>query len=779
LKPSSTIVRAAAVVALTLALAAPAAAVDTRPEFVIAVLGDSYASGEGTPDVLGSHSFLGDLLAAECLIDPPAGRKPCHAETWWSENSPVTYPQADDAGWATDTLRCHRTSGATGPRGAARIQDRFPQVKVVVLDFACSGAQLTTGLLGTYTGISPSHINDPPIPPQIKALNDYVTGTSRRIDAVLMNAGGNDALFGKVIEKCIFAVGSCAEDTDLRDQLRGRLRSQDTPAFPDAEATLQSRYSVLDKAWRNAGRPPGVPGVVAGRPDEIYITSVPNPSRGGPPTGAAGNPQNYCDGSQTSDPVYGQVNRGEAEFIEQVSLDMNTAFSAAAARHGWIFVDGIFEAFQDHGICAGAGSFFRTDGDALRFQGKDLPLFNLGPIALVVPFLSAGVGHPTAAGFDAASVPVRDHVGEQVRMLVTPPTLTLDSVQAGSGFHLSWVDPSPLHANETRWELDLGSSTGLLSDGAPSGLSEDPLPGGGRFFSWNVQRSGEFTARVRGCRATPTGFYCGPFSNAIPVATRVPGTPVDVRRVGLTSSVTWTPAANSPAATTYEVFHGRYGPLPCPAFFGPGAQCFTGIQSPKKVTTSGTTFNYGSFLAPLASTDSYGVQVRACSPAGCSPSSPVVVLPKTAKASPVGTFALSAPKLARAGKVTPVELRWRTPGVWTDLERMDLIVRAGRKTVGTIRFTEKDQVLWIVQGKKQRFGHPERPGRISLGPLGRDMPSSGVFRYGAASPSVGLRLGMVFGKALRGKKLTFDAGGRNDSGRTQAPRPAGSVAVRP
>src|SRR4051812_28972137 len=167
--------------------AAPAAAIDTRPEFVIAILGDSYAAGEGSPDTFGRHSLVGKLsgpLAADCLISPPAGRKPCHKETWWAEDTPVVYPQGDDPGWARETQRCHRSSRATGPRAAARIQDRFPQVKVVVLDFACTGGEIKTGLLEGYSG---QELRDGPLlKPQVKALNDYVSGTSRNVDAILM-----------------------------------------------------------------------------------------------------------------------------------------------------------------------------------------------------------------------------------------------------------------------------------------------------------------------------------------------------------------------------------------------------------------------------------------------------------------------------------------------------------------------------------------------------------------------------------------------------------------
>ena len=73
------------VVTTTLALApGPATGADTPPEFVVGILGDSYAAGEGAPDVFGHHDAGGDFAC-------PLGD--CFAETWWVESSPVTFPQ--------------------------------------------------------------------------------------------------------------------------------------------------------------------------------------------------------------------------------------------------------------------------------------------------------------------------------------------------------------------------------------------------------------------------------------------------------------------------------------------------------------------------------------------------------------------------------------------------------------------------------------------------------------------------------------------------------------
>jgi hypothetical protein len=402
-------------------------------------------------------------------------------------------------------------------------------------------------------------------------------------------------------------------------------------------------------------------------------------------------------------------------------------------------------------------------------------------VQLVAPFLSTGIVHPVPAGYDAASRVVRDTVGEQVRMLVTPPELTLGGVEPDAAFTLNWTDPTPLHAPETRWDVEIAITDGgvshLFSDGPMAGgFSATPL-GSGTLFTWRVQQTGEFTVRVRGCRDTPTGFYCGPYSNAVVVATNLPGTPTDVRKNSFSTPnvVTWTPGPNTPPGVTYEVLHGRFGPVPCPAnTLLAGGTCGNGIQNPQTTPTTATTFSLGSGLDPQ---DSYGVAVRACSTAGCSAFSALAVIPEAILKSPVGTFTLRAPAVAEAGQPAPLEIGWRTPRRWTDLDRVDLVVRDGRKGIGTIRFTQDDGVLWLLKGRKRRFGHPEEERTLRLGSLGLDLAGSGVLSFGRTAKSVGLRLAFVPGRSLSGHRLKLALGGRDDRGRTQRPRGAGSLAV--
>ncbi|MGN6696388.1 MAG: hypothetical protein ACTHN0_19575, partial [Aquihabitans sp.] len=97
--------------------------VDSREETItpkdnlIVSVGDSVASGEGNPDTLESG-------------------------TYWSPK------------W--QNKQCHRTSLAGPAQAALRMERRDPHSSVTFVHLACSGASITTGLLGDYDGQDPS-----------------------------------------------------------------------------------------------------------------------------------------------------------------------------------------------------------------------------------------------------------------------------------------------------------------------------------------------------------------------------------------------------------------------------------------------------------------------------------------------------------------------------------------------------------------------------------------------------------------------------------------------
>ena len=782
---------------ILLVLPATAFAQDTRPRFVIAVLGDSYASGEGSPDVHGRHSLGGDLVAAEC-IQLPFTPPPCFTETWWSPDSwfsgrDAVFPQQDDSGWQDAARRCHRSSKAPGPHAAMLIADRFPDVRVEVLDFACGGSTIgpacsqavnpvdatcavaqpgAGGLLLGWPGPEPPPFA-PNLPPQVTALRDYANSTGRGgdIDAIVVNIGGNDAEFDDIVTDCLAILNAldadCTDNASVR-RVRERLTPDAaSPPFGNVEAPLSERYRAMDQAIRANG---------GGRPDEVYLTALPNPARDAPPVdNPQSNPQDFCDGTQTADDLYNNASRAESQLIEGTLDGLNDAMQRAADRHSWVFMPQMFDAWRDHGICADAASFLRTNTAALRIQGGEgIPLPNISP----------GVAHPNEAGYANRASIVADVVEEHVRMRFRAPVLTLGGIRANSGFDISWSDPSPSHLRETFWEGELaspGSIQTIRSSGAGETDGFQELAGNGRF--WAVPRRGEFQVRVRGCRSTPTGSYCGPFSNAVTVSTERPGTPLDLRRtaaqpidstVDFPVRLAWSPGPNTPASARYELIYGRFG----------GSGCSTRtIGSCTLLTDTGqlsTTSTATRIVMPRPG--EWWFQVRGCAAAGCSPYSGTLITQVSDRpllpTSPIGTFTVRAPQRARAGRRARVDVAWRTPGRWTRLDRIDVPVRAGRRRLGTIRLSQDDGVFWLLKGKRRRFGHPDTRGRLKLGALAIDLARSSIVRFGPRSRRVVLRLAIVPGRQLRGRRLVLGMSARNDRGRGQAARLAGVIRVR-
>lgn len=635
------------------------------------------------------------------------------------------------------------------------------------LDLTCIAPGDSGGPLLGWPGSEPP-FGAADLPPQIDQLRAYADSTSRHVHAMVINIGGNDAEFDDIVIDCLGLLNPA--DTDCRDNLTlRRVRERISPdagqpAHPNVEAPLSERYRALNTAIVDS---------VDGQPDEVYLTALPNPTHDAPPVdNASTNPQDFCDGTQTADDIYRNASRAESTAIEELLSGLNAAMQRAATRHQWIFMPQMFDAWRDHGICAEGASFFRTNAEALRIQGDE---------GLPLPLTSPGLAHPNEAGYANRARDVADVVEEHVRMFIRPPTLELEGVSANNSFRVGWSDPSPSHVPETRWQIEL-SSPGSVQTFFSSGAGE--LDGFSALsatrFEWRVARLGEFQVRVRGCRTTLTGSYCGPYSNAVTVATGVPGSPLDLRRTALLRGDTsvlnpirlaWTPGPNTPASVRYEVHYGRVGT----SCTGTTIQSCTLLGQGGVASTTST-----STRISLPQTGSWRFAVRACSTAGCSPLSGFIVadVGSTLLASPVGTFVVRAPRMVRAGRVARVDIAWRTPGRWTALDRVDVRLRGGRRRIGTVRFTQDDGVLWALRGKRRRFGHPESQGRLAAGPFDVALARSSVVRFGKRSRRVVLRLGLVPRRQLRGRNIRLTISARNDRGRRQRARLAGVMQVR-
>lgn len=185
----------------------------------IAVLGDSFASGEGNPMIPGQ---------------------------------PV-----NDWKWLDDD-KCHRSIHAWPYRVFRRVAMVSRPGRHVFLSFhACSGASISKGLLGPYKPMWFDGLVSKTLEPQINALADEIRAAGRRPDVLLISAGGNDADFSEIVKDCLWLNcpgGKAGSAADVRRKIE----------------RLADHYDDLDEAIDGLGIPA----------HDVYLMQYPNPLRG-------------------------------------------------------------------------------------------------------------------------------------------------------------------------------------------------------------------------------------------------------------------------------------------------------------------------------------------------------------------------------------------------------------------------------------------------------------------------------------------------------------------
>jgi hypothetical protein len=222
----------------------------TVKDFLIVSIGDSYASGEGNPDVFQrvKYNFFG-------------------------------FPETDrPARWADK--RCHRSAYAGAAQAALAVEARDPKTSVTFLSFACSGATVDTpyraggdaldpyvpgdpakpigtGVLGPYRGVDPPDADTfsiaNSVPPQIKQVADTVG--NRTIDALFVSGGGNDIGFGPIATVCVL-FKNCTEQQVFRtyDATGAPVKVSLRQRASSDIAALDDKYDRLAACLRPTGR---------------------------------------------------------------------------------------------------------------------------------------------------------------------------------------------------------------------------------------------------------------------------------------------------------------------------------------------------------------------------------------------------------------------------------------------------------------------------------------------------------------------------------------------
>ena len=589
---------------LAAATFATAAGADERPPYRVVAFGDSYAAGEGAPGTPGVYDA--------------DGTHP-HPRAVWSGSDADTAFTGDAETGTRGARRCHRSPRATAPRAVKALITRFPDIDFTFRSFACSGAAIDVGVMAPYDGAE--DIDSHKVPAQIDQANDYLASlpaASRRIDALVMNIGGNNLGFADVIKRCTgipVASGDCeppASDDAQNMILTGAGTDRpDQTGLDDVPALYNELAGRLDRSATS--------GLELSRvPDHVFLTGVPNP--------LAGDFGGCASLTGTFD-YENRISAPERPWLSGTAFPtLNGAFSAAAGTR-WTFVP--TASAVPNGMCASSGAMFNRNRDALRAQGANVAAF--GAVASV----SGGWVHPNSSGYEAMAPVLADAMQAKVITDFTPTAAPATAAPAPVVDLLPRVELTMGDAGTSYDTRPAGQQTGEPTNAVGAGIGDS-------LVDVPVREGGSGTLQARRCGPLPlqpasVAQGCGPARNV----TALIGTPSAPASVTSTTDdlglhVTWVKGSTVPlrrflvTATYSGLDKGGISfppaavaesPIPTPGGQISQDERTITLQEKSVPITMQFSFSAATREAPLPAPDgrSVGVTVRECTDRGCGP----------------------------------------------------------------------------------------------------------------------------------------------------------------
>jgi lysophospholipase L1-like esterase len=330
-------------------------------DLLIVGLGDSFASGEGNPNV------------------PVAFSESRRARNFYPERE--RNDAGGDALW-TDEL-CHRSLYGQQLRAALQIAVENSQAAVTFLDYSCSGAGIDTGILGpqTYVERLPSGTRNsqaaPPLisggetdsqlyrlirelcreRPEIKRGIPLCPGNSfrRNLDLVLLTVGGNDIGFSNIVAWASLRDGASANiaaffgATVSAGEFADRMRD----VLPDAYARLAAAFQEslpLVSADDGVFDPSRV--VITAYPD--LVTSQTGEICEASPHNGDGEDRYAANQSLDVFSAWLTARPKRLEAVREQFVRLHRRMGDLAGDHGWTFAGTVYSdrMFDGHGFCA-------------------------------------------------------------------------------------------------------------------------------------------------------------------------------------------------------------------------------------------------------------------------------------------------------------------------------------------------------------------------------------------------------------------------------------------
>ena len=330
-------------------------------DILIVAVGDSYASGDGNPEVADEGS--GELWA-EGGIDTVS-------DSWHRE--------------------ARRSTVAWPSRVAMALERMDRRTSVTFVSAATSGATIDRGVVGPASGRAS----------QVDELARLVGG--RAIDVALVSVGGNDVGFSEVVRSLVDAdplLDPVCYHLDVAQTLSAAIDGDWTRS---TTASFEPPFHLTCRETRKEGKHlAGLLGLPAAfdrlatelqalAPGRVVLTEYPDPS------GGAGCSEIVGDAAPW--PRLHEIDRPEQAIgLTEVLEPLNRVVADAARRHGWLLADGIAAAFADgHSYCEpwpdyGYPEDYWSQLSVMRAPGEFPSGWYRNPgLALVIPRSQPGV----------------------------------------------------------------------------------------------------------------------------------------------------------------------------------------------------------------------------------------------------------------------------------------------------------------------------------------------------------------------------------------------------
>lgn len=294
--------------------------------YLVVVMGDSFASGEGNPR---------------------------NVNAWINNRNSSFNPYWDDN-------QCNRSVHGAPAQAALKLEQASNKTSVTLVDVSCSGATVQKGILGSqFRGMKS----------QIELVSEIIG--NREIDAVLLSIGGNDVGFGSILTSC-----ALQSNCPLAKATTAPLSSFATiqSGVQVLTAGLAASYSSIDKCFTDStcqgAQGQRLPGLSLSDVGKVFINSYPDLMRS-----QSGAVCSYLTISEADfawaqgsivnpsppNPFVYQTTRGVQVPLDNGAGSLNGAI-ANTAQFGW---KPIMATWADtgsspigHGVCAGNESWF-------------------------------------------------------------------------------------------------------------------------------------------------------------------------------------------------------------------------------------------------------------------------------------------------------------------------------------------------------------------------------------------------------------------------------------